>query len=241
MRVARPGLVFLLTLSLLTGCSRLPLPHTRLNTATSIDTARRGPYGVGLAYRKLTRVLPDGQTQPIQTWIWSPSADQGEQTTATVSAKPGLIRPVAAGRPFPLIVFSAGYQSSPTLYSRLISQLVSHGFVVAGPEHQDCQPPCSAQGLARQDENRPLDVSAVLDALVGLSDGGDPLLQHLIDPTRVGVAGHSLGGWTTLTVLQRDPRFKAGLAMAPAIASVPPPEATRVSRPVMLVAGVLDT
>src|SRR4051794_37075390 len=124
MRMARPGLLFLLTLSLLTGCSRLPMPDTSLPD-TSIDTAQPGPYGVGLAYRKLTRILPDGQTQPIQTWIWYPSAEQGEQSPATVSAKPGLIRPVAAGGSFPLIVFSAGYRSSPTVHSKLIAHLVS--------------------------------------------------------------------------------------------------------------------
>ena len=170
----------------------------------------------------------------------TPAPDQGDTWDATISVRYGIGRTVAPGGPFPLIVFSHGYQASPTNYGRLLAHLASHGFVVAGPEHQDCRAQCTAQNREAEVDSRPADVSAVLDGLLALNDGDDPTFHHLVDPARVGMAGQSFGGWTTLTVLERDPRFRAGLAMAPATAIAPPPDPTKVSRPTMLMAGMLD-
>ena len=51
-------------------------------------------------------------------------------------------------------------------------------------------------------------MAAVLDGLLALDDGDDPVFHNLVDPARVGIAGQSYGGWTTLTVLERDPRLQ---------------------------------
>src|SRR5215212_6054386 len=99
MQVAHRGLVVLLALGLLIGCSRLP------SADIGVDTAQRGPHGVGLAFRKLSAPLPSDPAHTVQTWVWYPSSDLVDQTTATVSARPGSEHPVAPGRPFPLIVF----------------------------------------------------------------------------------------------------------------------------------------
>src|SRR5262249_46017979 len=115
------------------------------------------------------------------------------------------------------------------------------GFVVAGPEHNDCVRQCTTQDFATEAENRPADVSSVLDALLVSNDGDDPTFRHLVDPAHVGVAGHSFGGWTTLVVLERDPRFRAGFALAPATYNAPQPEPSKAAKPVFLVAGILDT
>jgi predicted dienelactone hydrolase len=56
---------------------------------------------------------------------------------------------------------------------------------------------------------RPLDVRFALDQVVSRLDG-------MIDATRVGVTGHSFGGWTTLAVAAGDARIRAALALAPA-------------------------
>jgi predicted dienelactone hydrolase len=227
-------LVTCLLATVLTACSRLPVADL------AVDLAQRGPYAVGLTRQVFTRTLPNGQSRAVETYIWYPSPNQGGEWAGTAGVKYGVGRPVAPGRPFPLIVFSHGYQASPTVYSQLIFHLVSHGFVVAGPEHQDCRAQCTAQNRAAEVDNRPADVSAVLDGLLALNDGDDRLFRSLLDPARVGVAGQSFGGWTTLVALERDPRLRAGLALAPATAILPAPDPATLSRPVMLMAGVLD-
>jgi predicted dienelactone hydrolase len=59
-------------------------------------------------------------------------------------------------------------------------------------------------------EYRPCDVSLVLDALLAGEDA------DRIDAERVGMTGHSFGGWTTLASTRREPRIRASVALAPA-------------------------
>jgi predicted dienelactone hydrolase len=59
---------------------------------------------------------------------------------------------------------------------------------------------------------RPADVSAGIDAVLRGVAG----LEDVVDPERIGMAGHSFGGWTTLAVTARDRRIRAALPLAPA-------------------------
>jgi len=200
------------------------------------DPGEPGPYAVDQSTETFSRTLPDGRTRAVVTQIWYPVSKDAPTTPARAAPRIATI----AG-PFPLIVFSHGYQGAPVNYGLLLRHLASHGFVVAGPDHQDCRAQCGRAEYAEAIAVRPDDVSMVLDSMLALSAGDKPLYKGLIDLRRVGVAGHSFGGWTTLTVLQRDPRFAAGLAMAPATWITPSPDAQQVSKPVLLMAGVLDS
>ena len=64
-------------------------------------------------------------------------------------------------------------------------------------------------------ELRPADVSFTIDHVVGM-DG-------LVDADRIGMAGHSFGGWTALTTTARDRRIRAALPLAPAGGASPLP------------------
>src|SRR3989442_7775207 len=64
-------------------------------------------------------------------------------------------------------------------------------------------------------ELRPADVSFTIDHVVGM-DG-------LVDADRIGMAGHSFGGWTTLTTTARHRRIRAALPLAPAGRASPLP------------------
>jgi predicted dienelactone hydrolase len=74
--------------------------------------------------------------------------------------------------------------------------------------------------------NRPLDVSFAIDQLEKLKQSDSPL-RHRLDLSRIGMAGHSFGAFTTLAVAGEvfvtpdgreisfaDPRVKAAVAMS---------------------------
>jgi dienelactone hydrolase len=219
----------------LVGCSALG------SAPGGSDPGQPGPYAVGLTVRPMTRTLPNGQTRTIDVYLRYPVTKHSNvnEPTPELDYTPGVAP--ADGAPFPLIVFSHGYGATPMFYTSLPSYLASHGFVVASPSHRDCAEPCSASDWADSLANRPADVSMVLDTLLAQNEGDDPLFKHLVDPERVGVAGHSFGGWTTLTVLEQDPRFKAGLASSPGKGSGDLPDPQKLSQPLLLMAGVLDS
>jgi predicted dienelactone hydrolase len=61
-------------------------------------------------------------------------------------------------------------------------------------------------------ELRPADARFMLDqVLAGVGE-----VNGLIDVDRIGMAGHSFGGWTTLTTTAREPRIRAAVPLAPA-------------------------
>jgi len=228
-------LAIVLVAGMVAACSRLGPGQD------DVDFSQPGPYAVGLARTVFTRTLPNGQTRAVETLIWYPAPKSGQAPDGAATVRSGIGLPVAAGGPFPLIVFSHGAGSSPNNYSKLLTHLASHGFVVAGPEHQDCARQCTRQNFATEAEDRPADASAVLDGLLAANSGDAAIFQHLVDPDRVGMAGQSFGGWTALIVLERDSRFRAGFALTPATFDQPQPEPSKVAKPVLLTAGILDT
>jgi predicted dienelactone hydrolase len=72
--------------------------------------------------------------------------------------------------------------------------------------------------------NRPLDVSFVIDEMLGPSSVAGAFLDGRIDADRIGASGHSFGGYTVLALAGgagaagtfTDPRVKAILPQAPA-------------------------
>ncbi len=153
-----------------------------------------------------------------------------------------IYAPATGKGPFPVIVFSHGLGGSREGYKYLGRHWASHGYVAVHVEHLGSDTAAFTKGrrgrlLANMRESiadpknavaRPLDVRFVLDRLEKLNQGGSPL-AHRLDLTRVGMAGHSFGAWTTLVVAgQRigrevasgstpsyaDPRVKAAIAMS---------------------------
>ncbi len=134
---------------------------------------------------------------------------------------------------FPLVVFSHGFGGCNTQSVFLMEALASAGYLVVAPNHADAS--CGAARHARSAGWRPeepfqkaqawsdatykdrrADIEAVLQAVLSAkSFQGVP-----VDTGRVGIAGHSLGGYTALGVAGawaswKDPRIKAVLALSP--------------------------
>ncbi len=106
----------------------------------------------------------------------------------------------------PVVIISHGLSSKPEEFEDIAQHLASHGYVVALPQHigsDEQQLQSFLKGTSRQvfliDEfiNRPLDISYVIDKLelrnLEQFDG-----KLAID--KVGVFGHSFGGYTALAV-----------------------------------------
>lgn len=133
---------------------------------------------------------------------------EGLKTSAFWDASP------AAGRRFPLIVFSHGMNSARFLYSSLLQDLASHGFVVAAIDHPfwtigEAFPDGTRLTLAESMASRDALTSEQIDALmqdgVGVMAADQAFvasrlssaaswLGSMIDRRRTGVVGHSMGG-----------------------------------------------
>lgn len=184
------------------------------DTRTVIDTARIDPFSKHDTHRLLT------------VGLWSPEVEEGQ---------------------FPLVVFSHGALGIRESNESMFTDLASHGYVVASVDHTwHALFSTDATGHqvwidggylgefrrenARSDPEQSLayyrkwmdvrkgDLDFVLDHVLG--DTGDPVFR-LVDPTRVGLAGHSLGGAAVLGVARDRPEVLAVMALeAPFLADI---------------------
>jgi len=141
-----------------------------------------------------------------------------------------LWSPVVPGT-YPVILFShhsGGHRRAATF---LCTHLSSHGYIVAALDHSEV----SALDLRGSPDATPGQKAARIQAVIGsrvpdvcflldrvLSGAALPADVHP-DPERIGIVGHSFGGWTALAAPETDPRFRAIVALAPGGASNPRP------------------
>lgn len=121
---------------------------------------------------------------------------------------------------FPLIVFSHGLGGCGTQSLFLTEWLARQGYVVVAPDHDDAlcsvmSVPPSGNTVAEPPITDPAswnetsyvtrrdDVRGVLDALLTNSPW-----TASIDPARIGIVGHSLGGYTALGMVGGWPSWK---------------------------------
>ena len=104
----------------------------------------------------------------------------------------------------PLVLISHGHGGSDLGHHDLAVYLANHGFVVATLEHPgDNFHDMGGTGSPAVLDGRPIQVKATIDMLLA-----DPRWKKLIDPDRIGVAGFSAGGYTTLMLVGAVPRFE---------------------------------
>ena len=141
-------------------------------------------------------------------YVFYPSAQaSGTTWRGPYEVAASLDAPAIAGAK-PLVVISHGNGGSDLGHHDLASYLASHGFVVATLEHpKDNFHDQSGVGHAEVLGGRPVQVSATISALLA-----DPQWRNLIDAGRIGVAGFSAGGYTSLMVVGAVPRFDRFIA-----------------------------
>lgn len=130
---------------------------------------------------------------------------------------------------WPVVLFSTGYGVERQLYTGLVQDLASHGYVVAAIDHTHDAGIVSfpdghtvSIGKVGGSPNaisdaltvRIADTRYVLDALTRLDRGTRTgAFSGMLDLDHVGMFGHSLGGATAAATMLIDRRLDAGLDM----------------------------
>lgn len=142
---------------------------------------------------------------------------------ATTTAPSAPLLPRAGG--YRVLVFQHGLNVLGSGYGALGSRFAQNGYVVVlGNTAQ------SSATLQVQDGIATFAALAQANAQPGL-------LQGALDMTRVGLAGHSMGGATTPGVLAANPGYRCGFCFAPGVA----PAAAQVTVPMGVCHGAGDT
>jgi len=100
---------------------------------------------------------------------------------------------------YPLILFSHSWRTSKDMYQSLVHYWVSHGYVCIQMNHSDSLELSDLFSEPDDFENRPLDISFVIDSLDELQIS-IPDIQGKIDTEHIGVGGHSFGANTAQLV-----------------------------------------
>ncbi|MDP4150795.1 MAG: alpha/beta fold hydrolase [Bacteroidota bacterium] len=154
---------------------------------------------------EMTLLLKDSaRNRPVTTEIWYPTRDTLTQEEALqqmdhkripVVRAPMVRNAKVINQKMPLILLSHGAGGSRQDLQWLADGLVRRGFIVAAVDHYGSTYDNRIPEDFAQPWRRPLDISYVLTALLK-----DTLFGSVIDPKRIGAAGHSIGGYTVLAL-----------------------------------------
>jgi predicted dienelactone hydrolase len=209
------------------GCAAQGEPRA-IEPAPTAGPGCRSPYTVGFATTRYGGV-------EVSAWYpssGSPAEYRYKEEISSDVAQDGA--PLAGCGTFPLIVFSHGFTGCNNQSIFITETLARSGYVVVAPQHRD------GAGCGANPSETPLPTPTVVqpfrdlkswsaatymdrhDDVEAAIDGAlaDPRLKSLIDASRIGVAGHSLGGYTALGMVGawpswKDSRIRAALLFSP--------------------------
>ena len=167
---------------------------------------------------------------PAMAQTPSPYDARGPYTVKQVQAGPGchIFRPVTTDvTPRPVILWGNGTNTMVAIYSRMLVQWASHGFIVAA----------SMSGNAGTGE--PL--IACLDFLEKENTREGSVFKGQVDLAHVGASGHSQGGAGAI-MAGRDPRITATAPIQPYTLGprYAPGAETKQHGPMLLLSGGAD-
>ena len=181
-------------------------------------------HGAGLAHWQ----VPATDTLPsFPAIVLYPSTiATGTSNIGPYSFAATLDAPVAPGR-HPLCLISHGGGGSHLLYRSIASHLAERGWIVVCPEHPyDNRNDRSRVNTDEAARDRPRHIAHVIDALLAHTAWG----TH-VDASRIGMVGHSMGGFAALALAGGQPwsmarvpldtvsdaRIRGAVLLAPAI------------------------
>lgn len=192
----------------------------------AVSCAERGPHAVGVKTIEVEDPETPGRLLPTDVWYPADASLRGRDLDPANGAEhpfgqhhAAVADAAVSPGAFPLLAFSHGNSGLRRQSTFLTTHLASWGFVVVAPDHMgntfaemlllDVEQRKDVHRAARR--NRPRDLAGAIAAVVA---GGDDLPS--VDAGRIGVLGHSFGGWTAMKMPAREPRVRAVCGLAPA-------------------------
>ena len=205
------------------------------------DVSRPDPWVAGAVARELMVSLwyPAVSSDGRRARYMTPAESELQLTSRGITGVPqdalSTVRtnavsdasPAGRQRSLPLVVLSPGFTNHRSALTALAEELASYGYVVAGVDHTyesfatafpdgritTClarEAPRSGRG-EKVVAGRAADVSFVLGELTGAHPAWPG--AGLIDPSRMAMAGHSVGGAAAISAMLADSRIRAGIDM----------------------------
>lgn len=144
-------------------------------------------------------IKDDASGRDLEGFVWYPTTQttgitqhHGNPVWAAIEAINDA--PAAPGE-FPLVVLSHGMYGNAMNQAWLASDLSKRGYIVAAISHPGTSTWSRDLDDARQMWERPKDISRVIDHLTAHN-----LPAVHVDPQRIYMAGHSLGGFTAVAL-----------------------------------------
>jgi dienelactone hydrolase len=180
-----------------------------------------GPYAIGVRYLRIMEPaapgIANGRTvagrpeRVLPTAIRYPAAG-----IPRLTERPGA--PAAVAGPFPLIVFSQGFDTPASAYAGLLDAWARAGYVVAAPTYPYTDPTLPGGANRADIVNHPRDLRFVISALTSQARRPSSPLAHLVNERQIAVAGQSDGGDVSLAVAAnsccRDTAVKAAVILS---------------------------
>jgi predicted dienelactone hydrolase len=228
------AVLFVVGSALLASCSDSPAPTSGvgavrfstigLHTTTFVDESRpTAPHNN----------LPGLPNRTLATDVWYPAVASapgaGEAIDCLGAARDGATgcsveREAAldpSGAPYPLIVLSHGFGNGKEAVAFFAKPLAEHGYVVVAPTFPLSGEDTPGGPFAGDLVPQAGDVSFLIDVFLGEVPAQPAPFPGMIDATRLGTGGRSLGGSTTLVVADNvkyvDTRLRAAAAISPSL------------------------
>ena len=164
---------------------------------TYIDRTRKTKMN-GTAAEKPERTLPALVLYPAQG---TPGFE-----TSQLNAEP-------KSGPWPLVVFSHGVTGTGHAYATTLRVFASAGYVVIAPDYPLSKAGAEGNPTITDVAEQTRDIRFLIDQMLAATKATSTPLSGMIDPDRIGIAGHSLGAITSLgagfNACCTDPRIRA--------------------------------
>lgn len=129
----------------------------------------------------------------------------------------------SSNQKWPVIVWANGTACAPGLYWNALCALAAKGYVVVASSET-----MSASGDSQINQ---------IDYILGENTNEDSIFYKKIDANKIGAAGHSQGGRSTVNAAKKDSRIKASVSIAGSNTSS---ERTGITTPTLFLTGTLD-
>ena len=169
-----------------------------LSTVAALAIMLAGPCADAAGFQQGVAADPSGK--PLVIGIWYPSQTIAKPVSMGATTMTVAVNAPVNGKALPMIVVSHGSGGSYLGHFDTAIALADAGFVVVAMNHTGDNYADQSRSVDIMD--RPRQVSRVIDHMLSTWEG-----RVAIDPRRIGMFGHSAGGFTTLAIIGGVPDF----------------------------------